>query len=335
MRPHIDKRFAFISLAYNHAEHVVKHLESIRYQVVHHGAGIEVVLVVTDDCSGDETRKLISSWVSKYEDLFASVRLVYPAENLGTCEILRRAIHGLQVDGFKITGADDIYGPANIFDHAFLDPPTAMVTATPIAIYGDRLVVRKRELLEVILTNAVYRRAKLINRVRHLSAHNAPNIIYSGELIKADATRELLTNFRFIEDWCLMFALASQMPDGKVINVRDTFVYHRHSLSHVYLNRRDPFRADKVRMFDMLLACSDGGLGKWRVRSRRSAFLAGGGPIRYLLMPDFYAFLIAAVLSMPRFIIDLVNLKVDMRRHEAHLFLVSKQASEYLKSLEG
>lgn len=326
MKPRPRKKFAFISLAYNHESHVIAHLESIRYQIVNHGTGVDVSLVVTDDCSRDRTREWISEWVGRYENLFHSVRLVYTSENVGTCEVLRRAMECLDVDGFKITGADDIYGPGSIFDHAFLVGPTALITATPIAVYGDRLVVRRKELLQVLFTNAIYFRAKFINRVRFLSAHNAPNLIYSAELFRSGATRELLSKFKFTEDWCLMFALARQIPDGKVLSIRDTFVYHRHSLSHVYLTRNEIFREDKIRMFDMLLASSERIVDKWRVRSRKTAFLAGGGGLRYLLMPEFYFFVVGALFAMPRVLKNLFLLNINIERHERHLVFINTQA---------
>ena len=43
--------FTFLTVAYNHEKFILEHLESIRYLVNNYGDGIDVSIIINDDCS--------------------------------------------------------------------------------------------------------------------------------------------------------------------------------------------------------------------------------------------------------------------------------------------
>ena len=69
--------FAFCVLAYNHEKYIVEHLESIKYLIEVHGAGIDFQIIVNDDCSTDKTLLLINLWLEKHRELFADIIKIY------------------------------------------------------------------------------------------------------------------------------------------------------------------------------------------------------------------------------------------------------------------
>ena len=44
------KSFAFLVLAYNHELFIIDHLESIKFQILTYGKGLEIDLIINDDC---------------------------------------------------------------------------------------------------------------------------------------------------------------------------------------------------------------------------------------------------------------------------------------------
>ncbi len=43
--------FTFLTVAYNHEKFILEHLESIRYLMNNYGDGIDVSIIINDDCS--------------------------------------------------------------------------------------------------------------------------------------------------------------------------------------------------------------------------------------------------------------------------------------------
>ena len=66
-----SKMFTFVVTCYNQAEVVRDALESIKFQIENFGKGQKFQMIVTDDGSKDESRKVIRQWISDNEGLFA------------------------------------------------------------------------------------------------------------------------------------------------------------------------------------------------------------------------------------------------------------------------
>ena len=62
--------FAFLVITFNHRDYIVEHLESIKYLVKTYGSDIDVDLIVSDDCSLDNTSLLVDQWCVLNKSLF-------------------------------------------------------------------------------------------------------------------------------------------------------------------------------------------------------------------------------------------------------------------------
>lgn len=96
------KLTSVIVLAYKSAETIAETLESIKNQ-----AYKNIELIVTDDCSPDETVEIAQRWIDKNKDAFSKARLVTAEKNTGIPGNINRALAYAKGDYLKLIAADD------------------------------------------------------------------------------------------------------------------------------------------------------------------------------------------------------------------------------------
>lgn len=96
------KRVSVIVLAYRSADTIVQTLDSIRQQ--DYG---NIELIVTDDCSPDNTVETAQDWIKKNSGAFAEARLVTTKKNTGIPGNINRALEQASGEYIKIIAADD------------------------------------------------------------------------------------------------------------------------------------------------------------------------------------------------------------------------------------
>jgi glycosyltransferase involved in cell wall biosynthesis len=136
---------------YNHARFVVQALESVRLQ-----GYPNVQLIVTDDCSKDDSVSVIRAWLDAHwpDPLFIS-----HAQNLGICrtfnEIIRHA-KGKYVSGFA---ADDVWLPGRLAAHvAYMEIQPENVGV----LYGDAYQIDEHGHRLPQLFNAAHRNLAIL-----------------------------------------------------------------------------------------------------------------------------------------------------------------------------
>lgn len=104
----IDER-PLVSVAvitYNSSRYVLETLESIKAQTYH-----DIELIISDDCSTDNTVDICKKWVEKNKKRFADVQILEPLCNTGTAANCNRAIKASRGDWYKEIAGDDILMP--------------------------------------------------------------------------------------------------------------------------------------------------------------------------------------------------------------------------------
>lgn len=96
------KLVSVVVLSYRSAETIVETLESIKRQKY---ANIE--LIVTDDCSPDNTVEVASQWINQNKDSLTSIKLVTSEQNTGIPGNINRALKCAEGDYLKLIAADD------------------------------------------------------------------------------------------------------------------------------------------------------------------------------------------------------------------------------------
>jgi len=98
-----DTLVSVIVVTYNSSATVIETLDSIRQQTYEN-----IELVISDDCSKDDTVVVCSEWLDKNKDRFVGVELLTIGHNTGVCANFNRAIAVAKGEWIKIIAGDDI-----------------------------------------------------------------------------------------------------------------------------------------------------------------------------------------------------------------------------------
>lgn len=97
---------SIIILTYNSADTVIETLESVKSQTYS-----PLELVISDDCSKDETKAVVETWLKKNETAFYSVKKAYGEVNIGLSGNMNRGLKEAQGQYVKYLAADDLLFP--------------------------------------------------------------------------------------------------------------------------------------------------------------------------------------------------------------------------------
>ena len=94
---------SIIIMTYNSARYVIETLESSRAQTYPN-----LELIVTDDCSGDNTVEIVESWIRKHSARFIKAELIRSSVNTGIPANCNRGVIKSGGEWIKIIAGDDI-----------------------------------------------------------------------------------------------------------------------------------------------------------------------------------------------------------------------------------
>jgi alpha-1,3-rhamnosyltransferase len=94
---------SIIIMTYNSAKHILETLESARTQTYRN-----IELIVTDDCSVDNTIEIVESWIGKHHNRFLKSQVLTTPVNTGIPANCNRGIRKSAGEWIKIIAGDDI-----------------------------------------------------------------------------------------------------------------------------------------------------------------------------------------------------------------------------------
>lgn len=97
---------SIIILTYNSADTIIETLESVKSQTYS-----PLELVISDDCSKDDTKEVIETWLKSNETAFYNVKRVYGEENIGLSGNMNRGLKEAHGQYVKYLAADDLLFP--------------------------------------------------------------------------------------------------------------------------------------------------------------------------------------------------------------------------------
>lgn len=103
---HKDDLVSCAVLTYNSASTVLETLESIKEQTYKN-----IELIISDDCSKDNTVDICREWLEKNEGRFVRTELLLVNKNTGVSDNFNRALYSSQGKWLKCIAADDIMLP--------------------------------------------------------------------------------------------------------------------------------------------------------------------------------------------------------------------------------
>ena len=326
--------FAFLVVTYNHQDYILEHLESIKYLVQTHGAGIDVDVIVNDDCSKDQTRSLVDSWLQINAGLFRHVKTLYNSKNLGTCASVNNMLTHVVADRCKLTAGDDVYSFENIFELTKHDSDVAIVSGRALYLLGDALGVDQRSNALTTATQVIYQNDSLLHRFKHFSYNNAPNLQYSTECLLHPKVRAHLQRFDVTEDWPLQVAIARQFPERRFKLINEVLVYYRRTAGSTYIVANQRFVKDKIMMYDDLIQHETNWIERVRLVSRRLCFKISGKILKKILNLDLYFFLVSSIMSIKKIYSVNAAFRIDLGRHKKYYVNIKHDAKKLQVQLD-
>jgi alpha-1,3-rhamnosyltransferase len=123
-----------IIATYNSSPFIVETLESVSKQTWK-----KIELIITDDCSGDDTVELCLNWLNTNSQRFSFTEILTSKENTGVTANANRGLYIAKGDWIKLLGADDTLKPKCIEDNMLwiTAHPEVKALFSRIEIYKD------------------------------------------------------------------------------------------------------------------------------------------------------------------------------------------------------
>jgi len=327
------RNFTFCVLAYNHEKYIIEHLESIKYLIENYGHGINIQLIINDDCSRDRTQILIDKWIEINKKLFFNVVKIYNKINLGTCASILNIISSITSDYFKLTAGDDVYSFENLFYFAPLLDQFEIVSGIPLDLTSSLVSVKRSDIIHIIASQIIYNNKTLLERFARLSNNNAPNMFYAKKNIFNVNVQNFLKEFRLVEDWPMQIAIAHNFKDARLHLVDNVFVYYRRTPGSIYIIENEVFLRDKKRAFSFLIKNENSLFKKIILRNRLFCMYINNNFLRRILNISLYIYVFSYLLYKRDIKLHYEKFvsNVDTLKHQCHYNNISILSSNFLE----
>lgn len=250
---------SIIVITYNSSKYVLETLESAKVQTYRN-----IELIISDDCSTDNTVELCRNWIEENQCRFVNTELVTVEKNTGIPANYNRGIKASKGDWIKGIAGDDMFLPDCITD--FIQFASNNLDSKMFV--SRMLTLRDGTTDKLEITNCLKKISETKDPKEQYKAllisyfGNSPSLFVSREIYNVIEFDE---NFRFLEDY--PFALnATKSGFSFVFFDKETVIYRIHESSvfasiekdklfnNFYLNRmefdktyRHPYLPKKLR----------------------------------------------------------------------------------------
>ena len=164
---------SIVVITYNSSKYVLETLESVKRQTYQN-----LELVLSDDCSKDNTITIVKAWLEKNEERFARTAVVEATVNTGVSGNCNRGCKVSQGEYIKTIAGDDILEIDAITEYVNYMLENKSVSL----IYAQvTLINEKSELTEIIKTKIAGKRLTF-NKEFQSNMIFAPSIFYTREI---------------------------------------------------------------------------------------------------------------------------------------------------------
>lgn len=222
-------RFIFGVFAYNQEKEVVQTLNSIKYQIITYGNDYTCDLIITDDCSVDNTVKRIDNWLGENSELFSRIIKRYNTENKGTVDNYHFILDHVDSEPFKIIAGDDLISGNNIFD-TFKNIGNHTLYAGYRIFFSEEQGVYdsdKYAFLHFYMNNKKMSKKQLIRLFRMGHIISTPQTLYCKQLYDDSNANDYNSKFRIFEDNPTWYAMLKNIDDLEVVFSINNLVLYR------------------------------------------------------------------------------------------------------------
>lgn len=213
--------FTFSTMSYNQSNYIIGHLESIKYQIENYGEGKTFQLLISDDCSKDDTIEVINKWLDKNGYLFDVIDVLESNKNQGIVKNYIKTMDNVKGENFKLLAPDDLYNYHNIFE---VIDKYDIVSSYPIAICDDKINKRVTDLFKY---RADLAKGKNANKIGEFIKNGivvmyAPTCYYNIKYFRDEKLKEYISQFKYdenISSWNYIFNMTDEPIKYKYIEI--------------------------------------------------------------------------------------------------------------------
>lgn len=219
-------------VTYNSSEFVLETLESAKAQTYQN-----IELIISDDCSSDNTVQLCRDWVEENSARFVRCVVIVPELNTGVAANLNRAISASHGEWIKSIAGDDVLMPNCIDTYVsniakFKDCQVFFSRFSIFHVIGGERIV---EHFPESRTREMHRFCCLSAREQYINLLNGSNTNLSAAsaFIKKELLDKIPYNemYKFMEDYPMWVALTGKGYKFEIIETETVMYRHHESLS--------------------------------------------------------------------------------------------------------
>lgn len=225
-----DPLVSIIIVTYNSSEFVLDTLKSAYDQKYKN-----IELIITDDCSKDNTVGLVEKWAEKHKDRFTGFEIVPGKENRGIPSNCNKGLKAAKGEWIKFIAGDDI-----LMDNCISDNIAFVKDNNATFVFSDLIwFINDREAIEHDRSEDRYRKAvsdyDCTGQIKFYSRYpvflNSPAWFFSRTKINFNFD----DSYKFLEDQPFIFKLLNSGHRIFYMN-KKTVWYRRHDKSVVITN---------------------------------------------------------------------------------------------------
>lgn len=325
--------FTFVTITYNHERFIIQHLESIKYQIITYGKENKYQLVVSDDCSIDNTISLVNIWIKNNGYLFSDIKILINKRNIGTCKNYTKAIKSINGDYFKALAGDDVFAKDNIFEAVKLLKNYDIVI-TIIAPFNEDGLDKNKQIYSRIYTMYSFTSTDYLKLSKNLvPIPMTPGIFIRKELY-TESVLEFINQFVLVED---LSAAIKIYEDNKYLKIgyynKVTALYRHHSNAITKTKNskiESNYSNDRNELDKHIIKTSDNVFLKFRTRYNLARRKIKNDKLAHLLNMDVLFYRIGFILNYPRYRKKMnIIISDSFLPNEAHLKYIVSEAKKY------
>ncbi len=239
---------SIIIITYNSSRFVVETLESAKAQSYKN-----IELIITDDCSKDNTVEICKQWLAKNKEFFVRTELITVEKNTGIAKNCGRGLHNAKGKWLKFIAGDDILLENCILDNLlYLDenPEARFITSKIQTIDEQSNLLKTKDnsydsLQKLYFTKSSAEQLKLYARLPFFL--NSPAFFMNKALVVSAGGFD--ERFKIYEDICLIFRINSSNEKVHYLD-KITVKYRIHEDA---ISRSKNAEIDERRRFEQIL----------------------------------------------------------------------------------
>ena len=188
---------SIIIVTYNSSKYILETLNSARSQTYQN-----IELIVSDDCSTDDTVKICKDWLEINKSRFVRGKLVIAENNAGVAANCNRGVNNSVGEWIKLIAGDDLLVPNAIFEFMeFVKISNTQICCSKLSLFGEdvSLVDKAKKMYENLYISLKKSQRNQLRLSRKSLFIPGPGIFFSKELFRQ--VNGFDERFPFCEEW--------------------------------------------------------------------------------------------------------------------------------------